>query len=117
MASLRPIRIDKCPRCGTTLRERSLEKNGRLHSALTAVSKQKQWFGKWLTVVAWKRLFVAAYERSKGRPAELYPAIDGEGMDVVYTRTSRMSEEEIRELIHFVEAQALEWGVELGEVA
>jgi hypothetical protein len=49
-------------------------------------------------------------------PAELYPAIDGQGFDVVYQRTSRMAQEEMRELIDFAESWALEQGVELKEL-
>lgn len=109
------IRIDKCPRCGCTLRERTVEKNAHLHAILGAISKQRQWAGKWLDSEAWKRLMVAAFERERGQSAEFYPALDGQGFDVVYRRTSRMSQEEIRELIHFAEAWAIEQGVDLGE--
>jgi hypothetical protein len=110
-----PIRIDRCPRCKATLRERSVEKNAHLHAVLGQISKQKQWAGKWLDIEAWKRLMVSAYERAHGRQAEFYPALDGQGFDVVYRRTSRMSEEEIREVIMFAEAWAIENGVELQE--
>jgi hypothetical protein len=113
---VKPIRVEKCPKCGATLRERTVEKNAHLHAALTAISKQKQWAGKWLDTEAWKRLIVAAYERSNKRPAEFYPAIDGSGFDVVYRRTSYMSQEEIRELIYFTEAWALDNGVVLKEL-
>jgi len=111
----RVILVDRCPRCGVTLRERTPEKNAHLHVILGAISKQKQWAGKWLDIEAWKRLMVAAYERAHGRPAEFYPSLDGQGFDVVYRRTSRMSEEEIREVIYFAESWALENGVELPE--
>jgi hypothetical protein len=93
-----------------------VEKNAHLHAVLGQKSKQKQWAGKWLDVEAWKRLVVAAYERAHGRTAEFYPAIDGQGFDVVYRRTSRMAEEEIREVIMFAESWALENGVELREL-
>jgi hypothetical protein len=108
------IRVDRCPRCGVTLRERSTEKNAHLHAVLGAISSQKQWAGKWLGIEQWKRLMVAAFEREKGHSAELYPALDGQGMDIVYRRTSLMSQEEIRELIHFAEAWAVENGVDIG---
>jgi hypothetical protein len=107
------IRVDKCPRCGVSLRERSVEKNAHLHAILGAISKQKQWAGKWLDIEAWKRLMVAAYERANKRPAEFYPALDGQGFDVVYRRTSRMSQEEIREVIFFAEAWAIDNGVDI----
>ena len=111
------IRVDNCPKCGAQIRERSNEKNAHLHAVLTAISKQKQWAGKWLDVEAWKRLMVAAFEREKGKGAEFYPSLDGHGFDVVWRRTSRMSQEEIRELIQFAEAWAIENEVELAEPA
>lgn len=115
MAGTKPltVRVDRCPRCGCTLRERSNTKNAHFHAVLGAISKQRQWAGKWLDIEAWKRLMIAAYERGNGRPAEFYPALDGQGFDVVYRRSSRMAEEEIREVIHFAEAWAIDNGVDI----
>ena len=98
-----------------TLRERTTEKNAHLHALLGEIAKQKQWAGKWLDIEAWKRLLVAAYERAKGGTVEIYPAVDGAGFDVVYRRTSRMSQEEIRDLILYVESWAIDQGVVLKE--
>jgi phage terminase large subunit-like protein len=111
----RTVNIDRCPRCGVTLRERTTEKNAHLHAVLGEIAKQKQWMGQWLDIEAWKRLIVAAYERTKGRTTEVYPAIDGAGFDVVYRRTSRMSQEEIREVIMYAESWAIDNGVRLKE--
>ena len=107
--------VDRCPRCGASLRLRTVEKNAHLHALLGEISKQKQWHGQWLDIETWKRLLVAAYEREKGRSAELYPAVDGHGMEVVYRRTSHMSQEEIRDVILYVEAWAIGEGVVLKE--
>lgn len=107
------IRIDKCPKCGHTLRERSLEKNAHLHAILSAISKQRQWAGQWLDVEAWKRLMVSAYERANGRSAEIYPSLDGKGFDVVYRRTSHMAQDELREVILYAESWAIDNGVEI----
>ena len=110
------IKVDRCPKCGSTIRERSLEKNAHLHALLGEISKQKQWAEQWLDIETWKRLLVAAYERSHGRSAEMYQAIDGKGMDLVYRRTSYMSQEEIRDLIVYVESWALDQGIVLKEL-
>ena len=109
------IRIDRCPKCQATLRERSVEQNAKLHALLSDISKQKQWAGKWLDIEAWKRLMVAAFERASGRGAEFYPALDGQGFDVVYRRTSRMAKQEMIDLIEFATAWAVENGVVLSE--
>ena len=107
--------IDRCPHCGRTIRLRSTEKNAHLHAVLTQISEQKPWAGELRDVETWKRLMVAAFEREKGHRVEMYPALDGQGIDIVYRRTSRMSEEEIRELIAFAEAWAIDQGIELRE--
>jgi hypothetical protein len=111
--SANAIRVDKCPRCAHTLRERTTEKNAHLHALIGAIARQKQWAGKYLDIEAWKRLLVAAYEREKGRPAEFYPSLDGHGFDVVYRRTSYMAQDEIRELILWVEAWAIDNGIDI----
>lgn len=109
----RPARIDKCPRCGESLRERSVEQNAKLHALLHDISTQKQWSGQVLDVEAWKRLMTAAWERANGRPAEIYPSIDRAGFDVVYRRTSRMNKSEMIELIEYATAWAVQNGVVL----
>ncbi len=112
---MQPIRIDRCPNCNWVLRERSIEQNDKLHAILSDISKQKQWNGQSLDIEAWKRLFVAAWERANQRPAEIYPALDGGGFDLVYRRTSRMNKSEMSELVEYVTAWAIDKGVELQE--
>jgi hypothetical protein len=111
----RPVILDKCPKCGTRLVQRSVEQNDRLHALLHDIATQKQWAGQWLDVEAWKRLMTAAWERSEGRAAEIYPSVDQAGFDVVYRRTSRMNKKELSELIEFVTAWAIEQGIKLEE--
>lgn len=60
-----------------------------------------------ISVTAWKRLLIAAWERSQERRAELYPSIDRDGLDVVYTRSSRMSKKEMSLLIDYARAWAI----------
>jgi len=111
----RPLAIDRCPHCAGVLRQRSIEQNAKLHSVLQDISTQKQWAGKWLDVEAWKRLMVSAWERANGRAAEFYPALDGQGFDVVYRRTSRMNKNEMIELIEYATAWAIDNDVQLHE--
>ena len=111
------IRIDKCPHCGGVLRERTTEQNALLHAILSDIAQQKQWAGQKLDVTAWKRLFVAGWERANKRPAEIYPAIDGAGIDIVYRQTSRMAKQDLTDLVEFICAWAAENGVQLREAA
>lgn len=113
------VRIDRCPHCQGTLRERTTEKNSRFHAVMGELSSQVDWprgSGKYLDIEAWKRLMVSAFERANKRPADFYPAIDGHGFDVVYRRTSRMSQQEMRDLIDFAESWAIENGVVLKDL-
>jgi len=107
------IRIDKCPRCGAVLRERSTEQNSALHAAIADIAEQKQWAGQHLDPEAWKRLLIAAWERANKRSAEIYPALDGAGFDLVYRRSSRLSKPEMSDLLEYVKAWATTEGVVL----
>jgi hypothetical protein len=108
-----PTRIDRCPKCGTRLVQRSVEQNDKLHALLHDISEQKQWAGQWLDVEDWKRLVTAAWERASGRQARMFPSLDGQGIDVVYQRTSRLSKEEMAELIEYATAWAVQHEVRL----
>ena len=105
--------IDKCPRCGETLVQRTLEQNDKFHALLGDIAKQKQWAGQWLTISSWKQLISAAYERSREHRAVMYPAIDGQGIDVVYWHSHRRSKQDMSELIEFTTAWAIDNEVRL----
>jgi hypothetical protein len=111
------MKIDKCPNCNANLTRRSGEQNDKLHALLQDISEQRQWAGQWLDVEDWKRLITAAWERAVGRQARIFPSLDGKGIDVVYQRTSRLSKEEMGELISYAEAWAVDQGVRLHEQA
>jgi hypothetical protein len=89
---------------------RSLEQNAKLHAMLSDVSRQIEWAGKRRSVDVWKRLMVAAWCRATGEPVEFLPAIDGQGVDVVFRRTSELKVDEVADLIEFV----FSWGAENG---
>jgi NinB protein len=105
--------VDKCPHCAGALRQRSTEQNARLHALLADIAEQKQWDGQTLDTEVWKRLLVGAFCRANGQSVEIYRAIDGQGLEMVYRRTSRMSKQEMSELIEYATAWAIENGVVL----
>jgi hypothetical protein len=107
------MRIDRCPGCGLRLVQRSGEQNDKLHALLQDISEQKQWAGQTLDVEDWKRLITAAWERASGRHARVFPSLDGQGIDVIYQRTSRLSKEEMSELIEYATAWAVQNEVRL----
>jgi len=93
--------------------QRSSDQNRKLHAALQDISKQVQWSGQRWQVEDWKRLLTGAWMRARGQPAVMVPAIDGAGVDVLYRHTSRLSKEEMSDLIDYVMAwgssQNVEW--------
>lgn len=108
-------RIDKCPHCAGVLVVRSPEQNAKLHALLSDIASQKQWAGHWLDVEDWKRLMVAAFERANNQAARIFPSIDGKGIDMIYRRSSRMSKQEMSDLIEFATSWAIQNGIRLHE--
>lgn len=107
------LRVEHCPACGEWLDTRSNEQNALLHALLTKLSRSVEWAGSKRDVETWKRLVVAAYCREKKMSANMYPALDGQGFDVVYRRTSRMSVKEVSEIIEWLYAWAADKGIEI----
>lgn len=90
--------------------KRTLVRNAQLHAVITDVAKQVKWGGEWMEIEDWKRLLTAGWMRATDRQVKLVPAIDGYGFDVLYQRTSKLTEGECRELIQYIYA----WGVDEG---
>jgi hypothetical protein len=80
---------------------RSSEQNRLLHAALTDISQQVEWKGQKFTVEIWKRLCVAAWLREKKEQPMLIPALDGNGFDVIFERTSKLSNTQCSELLEW----------------
>lgn len=78
--------------------------NAALHATLTEIAKSREWAGKRWDVEVWKRLLVAAWCRAEGEPVTMLPALDGMGVDIVFRRTSGMTQREVSSLMTFIEA-------------
>lgn len=87
---------------------RTLEQNAALHAAISDIARQIKWHGEYMDVECWKRLLTAAWARAEHQPVKMIPALDGQGFDVLYHRTSKMSKAEISGLIDYLHA----WGTE-----
>lgn len=92
--------------------KRSDAQNRLLHACLSEISKQVEWAGAKRDVDTWKRLLTAAWLRARGEPIEMLPALDGNGVDIVFRRTSQLTKAECAELSEFVMAWATEHGVQ-----
>jgi hypothetical protein len=110
-----PHRVDRCDNCGSILIQRTLEQNDKYHALVTDIAKQKQWMGQVRSVPVWKQLISAAYERTQDRHAEILPAIDGHGFDVVYWSSARRTKKDMSGLIEFTTAWAVQNEVKLSE--
>lgn len=89
---------------------RTLDQNAKLHAALSDIARQVEWHGERMDIEDWKRLLTAAWARAERQPVKLVPALDGNGFDVLYRRTSRMSKSEVSGLIEYLHA----WGTDHG---
>jgi len=84
--------------------DRSGEQNKKLHACLTDIAKQVEHAGKKWDVLIWKRLLTAAWLREAGEQPQLIPALDGNGFDVVYERTSQLSVKQCASLLEWIQA-------------
>jgi hypothetical protein len=78
--------------------------NAALHARLGEIAERRTYVGKKWPIEVWKRLLVAAWSRAIGDPVVMLPALDGAGVDIVFRRTSEMTQAEVRELLAFIEA-------------
>ena len=92
---------------------RSLEQNAKLHALLSDIARVIVWAGSYRDVEVWKRLLTAAWLRARGEPIEMLPALDGHGVDIVFRRTSELTVPEMIELIEYIQAWAIDAGVQL----
>jgi len=91
--------------------DRSAEQNKKLHAMLADIARQVEHAGMKWDVTIWKRLCTAAWLRESGASIQMIPAIDGQGIDVLYERTSKLSVKKCAELIEWIEAFGAEHGV------
>jgi len=94
-------------------KNRSLEQNAKLHALIQEIAQKIEWVGKKQEVETWKRLLTAAWLRARGEPVEMLPAIDGHGVDIVFRRTSDLTVPEMIELIEYIQAWAIEQGIDV----
>ena len=87
---------------------RNLEINAALHAKLGEIAERVTWAGQKWSIGVWKRLLTAGWLRATDARATVLPAIDGSGVDVIYEPTSQMTQEQVRDLLAYIEAWAAE---------
>lgn len=80
--------------------KRTDAQNRIMHSMFGDLSKQVKWHGKTLNLLIWKRLCLASFLREINENPELIPALDGNGFDVIYEKTSELG---VKRGIAFIE--------------
>ena len=63
-------------------------------------------------MLTWKRLVTASWLREQGEQPELIPALDGNGFDVIFEKTSKLGKKKFSALIEWTTAFAVQNGVE-----
>ena len=84
--------------------DRSGEQNKKLHAALGDIARQVEHAGKKWDILIWKRLLTAAWMREEGENPVLIPAVDGNGFDIVYDRTSKLTVKQCASLLEWIQA-------------
>lgn len=107
MAIARSLR---CPTCGRGIR-RSVEQNARMWAMLTEIAEQVEWHGQRLSKEDWKEILSAALKRQR-----VVPGIEG-GFVVLGASTSRMTVQEMSELMELITAFGVEHGVQFKDAA
>lgn len=88
---------------------RSNAQNRRMWAMLGDVARQVNWYGQHLDAEDWKHIFSANLNKQRA-----VPGIDG-GFVVLGTRTSRMSKQEMSELMELMAAFGAQQGVKWSE--
>lgn len=80
---------------------RTGEQNSLLHGQLGDIARQVEWYNQKFKPLVWKRLTTYSYLREVNESPLLIPALDNNGMDVIYEKTSTMSIKQMAGLIEW----------------
>lgn len=89
---------------------RTIPQNDRMWVMLTEVAQQAEWNGVKYTPDQWKCLFMHAC----GHEAHFMPGLNGEPFPAGF-RTSKLSKEQMTELMDFIDAWGTQHGVKFKE--
>ena len=104
IAWLQSVDLAQARKLAITDEDRSEEQNKKLHAMLADIAKQVEHAGKKWNILIWKRLCTAAWLREIGENATMIPALDGNGFDVIYEKTSKLGVKKCASLIEWVSA-------------
>jgi hypothetical protein len=90
---------------------RSTDQNAKLWAALTEIAEQKTLHGNRYKPDQWKVIFMQAL----GREMSILPTLDGDTWFPLGYASSKMTKEEMSELLEFIAAWGAENGVKFNE--
>jgi ketopantoate reductase len=90
--------------------KRSDPQNRKMWAMLTEVSEQVEWHGQRLSSEDWKHIFSASLKKQRA-----VPGLDG-GFVVLGQKTSRMTKQELSELIELIHAFGAERNVTFNDL-
>lgn len=91
-------------------RTRSLDQNAALWAYLNEIAAQVTWHGRKLDAESWKHIFSSSLKKQ-----DVVPNLDGTGFVVMGVSTSRMTKQEMSELLELIAAFGAQQGVTFNE--
>jgi hypothetical protein len=91
--------------------KRNVKTNSLLWARLTQISREVNWYGQFLSPEDWKDVFTATLKK-----ARVVPGIDSGSFVLLGLHTSKMSKEEMSNLLDLIDAFAAERGVTFNEL-
>ncbi len=102
---------------------RGLKQNAAIHAYLKDIAEQMVWppppalGGRPWPLITWKRLSMCAWLREEGEQPEMVPALDGNGYDIIFEHTSKLSIPQASRYLEWIVAFAAQHGVILRDSA
>ena len=94
---------------------RTVEQNKKCHALLADISRQITHYEQMYSVDVWKRLCLAAWLRDCNESPLMIPALDGNGVDVIFERTSKLNAKRMASFIEWLYAYGTNAGVNWSE--
>ena len=83
---------------------RSLDQNAALHAKIGEIAKAREWAGQKWGIDTWKRLLIGAWCRATGQAIVMVPALGGMGVEIVFRRSSWLTNAECSSLMTWIDA-------------
>lgn len=106
--------LGRCPHCNQRLQVATEPQQVALQLLCMEMASACDWpagSGQHIDAKHFKQLLILAYERYHEREARVLPALDGEGWDCVYRRSSRLEKGEASEVLAMGNVWLAERGV------